>query len=253
VIVALAKNIPPVPIPVALRPRAALRWHHHGFDEGTEVDMSFSKTGGEPFVRALLLLSILIVTACGSGQDDTASVEASTPIADPLVSTGEAAQPAVMVLSPLAEEARALLRIRQSANLLLAVGTPTLPPRFVYREVDLDGDDQPEILVLQLGAAECADAVCQLDILARDANGHLVVRQTIRNTQAPVAIGPGTTSGWRDLLRTDSAAGGSPAIVTMVFDGQHYVETERREDWPADAEIVFDAAWAWSRSIPLMD
>lgn len=203
--------------------------------------------------RAWLLLSILFLTACGSGKDETDSLEASTPVAEPPASTGEASQPAVVALSPLAEEARALLRIRQSANLLLAVGTPTRPPRFVYREVNLDGDDQPEILVLQFGAAECADAACQLDILARDASGHLVVRQTIRNTAAPVALGPGTTSGWRDLLRTDSAAEGLPAIVTMVSDGQHYADTQRLEAWPDDAEIVFDAADSWSRSMPLVD
>jgi hypothetical protein len=164
-------------------------------------------------------------------------------------------------MSPLAEEARVLLRIRQAANLVLAIGTPTQPPRFVFREIDLDGDGLPEVLVLQLGAADCMAASCQLDILARDTNGRLFVRQTIRNTGAPVAVGPGSTAGWRDLLRTDSAAGDLPAVVAMAFDGQHCVDGPRMENWPADAdadadadaEVVFDAAEAWSRSMPLVD
>lgn len=96
-------------------------------------------------------------------------------------------------------------------------------------------------------------ASCQPDILARDPSGHLALRQSIRNTAALVAVGPGASAECTDPLRTDSAAGDQPAVVAMAFDGQHDLDGELLADWPPEAEILFDAREDWERSIPLTE
>lgn len=79
----------------------------------------------------------------------------------------------------------------------------------------------------------------------------MALRQSIRNTAAPVAVGPGASAGWPDPLRTDNGAAGDQfAVVAMVFDGQHDLDGERLADWPPEAEILFDAREAWECSIP---
>jgi hypothetical protein len=230
---------------------ASHQWHHCDFVTTSENDMPHARFGAGAKPGLALVILCLGLVACGG--EPSAPASEGAPDGAPPAAVAEPPPAATVELTPLAEEIRRLLRVTQAANLLMTIGTPTLPPRIVHREVDLDGVDPPEVLVLQLGAADCTSAICQLDILARDPNGHLKLRQSVRNASAPLGVGPLKPGGWRDLVRTDSAPGELPASVTMVFDGQNYLDGERAKSLPADAELLLDNVEAWQQSIPLMD
>ena len=90
-------------------------------------------------------------------------------------------------------------------------------PSFSYALVDLDGDGQPDAVVLLRGPMWCGSGGCTMLVFRGTANGfQLVSKSTI--TGEPIEVLPGVTLGWRTLIVNTGGIG----PVVMQFNGTQY-------------------------------
>ena len=114
----------------------------------------------------------------------------------------------------------------------------------LYRQAiaDLNGDSQPEAMVLVQDPRWCGSGGCVLLVFRASPNGYsLVSRSTV--TAAPIRILQSTHSGWRDLIVRSNGTGD----VVLQFNGSGYPSNPSLE--PAatptqlhSAQIVIDPA-----------
>ncbi|MGO8954378.1 MAG: hypothetical protein ACLPWS_07150 [Rhodomicrobium sp.] len=82
---------------------------------------------------------------------------------------------------------------------------------------DLNSDGQAKALVLFTGPDWCSPQGCTLAIFEPGETGYRPISQTI-GVKAPVAAGPGSNAGWRDLI----VKTGTNKIVRLQFTGGGY-------------------------------
>jgi len=99
--------------------------------------------------------------------------------------------------------------------------------RYYYNRVDLNGDRDPEVIVLVVGDLVCGSGGCETLILQREENMYRVVSDiSLMNT--PIIVSPHRTNGWNDLLvkvKGDLSAndGILPGYyVALRFNGREY-------------------------------
>ncbi len=93
---------------------------------------------------------------------------------------------------------------------------------------DLNSDGRPKALVLLTGQDWCSPQGCTLVVFQPSDVGYRPISQTV-GVRAPVAAGPGSNAGWRDLI----VKTGANKIVRLQFTGGGY---------PANAAVQPDAA-----------
>jgi hypothetical protein len=93
----------------------------------------------------------------------------------------------------------------------------TVPPRFTYVWVDLNGDGRPDAVVLMQGEEFCGSGGCTMAIFKGATNGFTLL-STSTITSKPIRVLPEVQYGWKTLIVTTH--GVSPAI--MRFNGARY-------------------------------
>lgn len=86
---------------------------------------------------------------------------------------------------------------------------------------DLNSDGRPEALVLFTGPDWCAKTGCSFVIFQPEAHGYRPVSHSV-SVKPPVLVGPGSGSGWRDLIVKTGGGGAPLRDVRLVFTGNGY-------------------------------
>lgn len=87
--------------------------------------------------------------------------------------------------------------------------------------VDLNGDGNPEALVLFAGKDWCLQTGCSLVVFQREATGYRPISHITR-VRPPILVGADSHFGWNDLL-VNTGGGPSPVrTVRLGFTGQGY-------------------------------
>ncbi len=102
--------------------------------------------------------------------------------------------------------------------------------RYVYGQVDLNGDGRDEVFVYLLGSFFCGTGGCNLLLFTDARSGYSLVNE-FSISRLPVIVTAERTNGWNDLIRLESGGGAKASYVRHSFDGKRYVERERM---PAD-------------------
>lgn len=87
--------------------------------------------------------------------------------------------------------------------------------------VDLNGDGNPEALVLFAGDDWCLQTGCSMVVFQLEATGYRPVSHVTR-VRPPIMVGPDSNFGWNDLL-VNTGGGPSPVrTVRLGFTGNGY-------------------------------
>jgi hypothetical protein len=88
---------------------------------------------------------------------------------------------------------------------------------FEQAGADLNSDGRAKALVLLTGQDWCSPQGCTLVVMQPSEVGYRPMSQII-GVKAPVAVGPGSNAGWRDLI----VKTGTNKIVRLQFTGGGY-------------------------------
>lgn len=93
--------------------------------------------------------------------------------------------------------------------------------RYYYNRLDLNGDNQPEIIVYLVGSYVCGSGGCSAFIYTPKGQDYqLISRHTLVNS--PILVTSQRTSGWKNLVFLASGGGAKPAYNLMRFNGRTY-------------------------------
>ncbi len=161
-------------------------------------------------VAAMFIASAL--AACGSGDKPGAAVTpgASNADAGPLALAPRKTGPLTIVM-PVNQDAltKAVERLR--------ITKKKGESPFDQGGADLNSDGRAKALVLFTGPDWCSPQGCTLVIFEPSDVGYKPISQII-GVKAPVAAGPGSNAGWRDLI----VKTGASKIVRLQFTGGGY-------------------------------
>lgn len=97
---------------------------------------------------------------------------------------------------------------------------------------DLNSDGRPKAVVLLTGQDWCSPQGCTLVVFQPSDVGFRPISQIV-GVKAPVAVGPGSNAGWRDLI----VKTGASKIVRLQFTGGGYpTNAATQPDAAADVE-----------------
>jgi hypothetical protein len=108
--------------------------------------------------------------------------------------------------------------------------------------VDLTGDGRAEALALFTGPDWCVTTGCSFIVFRESETGYEAVSRTTR-VRGPVKVGPGSNSGWRDLIVKTGGGAAPIRFVRLGFSGDGYprnalLQAEPREEVLAQATEV---------------
>lgn len=190
--------------------------------EGNLAEMTGSGDAVSSYRRRRSALSVFAAITCtvfiaGCGSSSTgpeSELSAGAPVAlTPKRDPNEAGNNALIAAVDDAELRKAVERYRISKQRGESY-TDTAG-------VDLNGDGQPEALVLFAGDDWCLETGCSLVVFQKENTGFRPVSHMTR-VRPPVMIGPDTNFGWNDLI---VSTGGGPAPIRTVrlgFTGKGY-------------------------------
>ncbi|MFB2973942.1 hypothetical protein ACE1CD_33680 [Aerosakkonema sp. BLCC-F183] len=102
--------------------------------------------------------------------------------------------------------------------------TPTDPEnylRYYYNRIDLNGDNQPEVVVYLVGSYVCGSGGCNALIYTTVGQDYqLLSKHTLVNP--PILVTPQRTSGWKNLVFMVGGGGVTPGYRLMRFNGRSY-------------------------------
>jgi heat shock protein HslJ len=94
--------------------------------------------------------------------------------------------------------------------------------RYFHGAADLNGDDDPEVLVHVVGPMLCGTGGCNTMVFTSGDSGYVLVAD-IPVTRPPIRVSPRTSNGWRNLLVRVSGGGIIPGYeAELSFDGESY-------------------------------
>ncbi len=161
-------------------------------------------------VTAIFAVSAL--AACSSGNKPEAAVTPGAPGAEagPVALAPHKGAPQTIVM-PLNQEAltKAIERLR--------ITKKKGESPFDQAGADLNSDGRAKALVLFTGPDWCSPNGCTLAVFEPAETGYRPVSQTV-GVKAPIAAGPGSNAGWRDLI----VKTGASKIVRLQFTGGGY-------------------------------
>ncbi|HEY9296981.1 MAG TPA: hypothetical protein VIQ31_11520 [Phormidium sp.] len=93
--------------------------------------------------------------------------------------------------------------------------------RYYYNRLDLNGDNQPEVIVYLLGSYVCGSGGCSALIYTPKGQDYqLISRHTLVNP--PILVTPQRNSGWKNLVFLTRGGGAKPEYNLMRFNGRTY-------------------------------
>ncbi|MFB2893838.1 hypothetical protein ACE1CI_13075 [Aerosakkonemataceae cyanobacterium BLCC-F50] len=93
--------------------------------------------------------------------------------------------------------------------------------RYYYNRLDLNGDNQPEIIVYLVGSYVCGSGGCNALIYTPKGQDYQLLSQhTLVNP--PILVTPQRNSGWKNLVFLTSGGGAKPEYNLMRFNGRTY-------------------------------
>ena len=150
--------------------------------------------------------------ACSSGGKPAAAVTPGGPAADagPIALAPRKAAPQTIAMPADREAvAKAVERLR--------ITKKKGESPFEQAGADLNSDGRAKALALLTGPDWCSPQGCTLAVFEPAETGFKLVSQTV-GVRAPVAAGPGSNAGWRDLI----VKTGANKIVRLQFTGGGY-------------------------------
>ena len=184
-----------------------------------------------------ILAAAATVAGCASGGDSASSLAPGlqpSQEAGPVALAPRKAEGQTVAMSADQDAlAKAIERLRITKK--KAPGSP-----YEQAGADLNSDGRAKALVLFTGPDWCSPQGCTLAVFEPGDVGFRPVSQTT-GVKGPVAVGPGSNAGWRDLI----VATGSRKIVRLQFTGGGYPPNAAGQpDGSADvsrAEVLIQA------------
>lgn len=102
--------------------------------------------------------------------------------------------------------------------------------------VDLTGDGIAEVLVLYTGPGWCTTTGCSFVVFQSGERGYSPVSRTTR-VRGPVMIGPGSNSGWRDLIVKTGGGAAPVRHVRLGFTGNGYPKNALLQPGPTESTL----------------
>jgi hypothetical protein len=174
-----------------------------------------------PFNRSILaLLAAGAVAGCASWGEMSARLAPGFEPGQPPAATAEAGP---VALAPQKNEGQPVAMSYDQDALAKAVErlriTKKKAPGSPYDQAgaDLNSNGRAKAIVLFTGQDWCSPQGCTLAVFEPGEVGFRPVSQTT-GVRGPVAVGPGTNAGWRDLI----VVTGSNKIVRLQFTGGGY-------------------------------
>jgi uncharacterized protein YecT (DUF1311 family) len=103
--------------------------------------------------------------------------------------------------------------------------------RYFYNKIDLNGDNNPEILVHVIGPTFCGTGGCTTLIFKSVGQNYQLV-STITVSRLPIIVTNQKTNGWNDLILNARGGGRGPAgnsgLYLVRFNGRTYPEIPDR-------------------------
>jgi hypothetical protein len=188
-------------------------------------------------LRGVLSIVMLVFCAfaagCGSsGGPDTAAFEpAPQPVA---LSPRRDGAPTVSMAVDEAELRKAIERHRITKK------RRESPVEFAG--ADLNSDGKGEAVVLFTGDDWCSPTGCSLVVFAPSEFGYRTISHTV-SAKGPLAVGPGSNAGWRDLLVRTGGGAAPVRTVRLQFSGGGYpvnalLQPEPTPDVVAQGEML---------------
>jgi len=164
-------------------------------------------------VTVTAIIAAGVLSGCGSGDRPASSVASGEPAGDgapvALAPRRGAAQTIAMAADQDAlNKAIERLRITKKKK----EGGP-----FDQAGADLNSDGRAKALVLFTGQDWCSPQGCTLVVFEPGDVGYRPISQIV-GVKAPIAAGPGSNAGWRDLI----VKTGTSKIVRLQFTGGGY-------------------------------
>lgn len=122
--------------------------------------------------------------------------------------------------------------------------------RYYYNRLDLNGDNQPEIIVYLVGSYVCGSGGCNALIYTPKGQDYrLISRHTLVNP--PILVTPQRNSGWKNLVFLTSGGGAKPEYNLMRFNGRTYpLNPSVQPGLPANSTLTGIGLFADSLSNP---
>lgn len=94
--------------------------------------------------------------------------------------------------------------------------------RYLYNQIDLNGDGRSEVVAYLMGPSVCGSGGCSLMVFQPTGQGtyRLISRHTLVNN--PIVVSDATTKDWRDLVLYVAGGGAQPNYHVLRFDGKTY-------------------------------
>lgn len=151
--------------------------------------------------NVLLLLCVLLLSACGSTGNDSAGL---MPLPSPTRDPSDA----------------------QAMNLLkhyIAQQKGPAYSRYDYTRADLNGDGAREAIFLFKGPYNywCGWSGCMM-VIMEAANDSFRIINEVTGIRGPLLISENTTNGWRDIIVRVSGTNMPDRNVAMKYDGDRY-------------------------------
>jgi hypothetical protein len=177
---------------------------------------------------AALVVALTTSAACSGGP-----TERRPPATDSQpAATVQAAGTSRSREEPVAGATDAYAPSRVAAELDRLLGDVPGPIRYFAKQVDLDADGRPELIVHVAGPMVCGTGGCNTIVLTQDGEGLREVA-TITVTRPPIVVAATSSNGWRDLLVAVSGGGMPAQMARLRFDGSSYPANPTVE--PAEA------------------
>ncbi len=175
------------------------------------------------------------LAACGgSGEKPASAVTPGAPDSAPVALAPRKTSPQTVVMSVNQDEvAKAAERLRMTKK--------KKESPYDQAGADLNSDGRAKALVLFTGQDWCSPQGCTLVIFEPSDVGYRPISQIV-GVKPPVAVGPGSNAGWRDLI----VKSGANKVVRLQFTGGGYptnaaVQPEAASD-ASQSEVLIEAA-----------
>jgi hypothetical protein len=193
---------------------------------------------------AVVVIATAALAACGSADKPASMVTPGAEGAPVALAPRKASQSIAMAVNQ-EELTKAVQRLR--------ITKKKAESPFDQAGADLNSNGRAKALVLFTGQDWCSPQGCTLVVFEPSDVGFKPISQII-GVKAPIAAGPGSNAGWRDLI----VKTGASKIVRLQFTGGGYptnaaVQPDASADVPQSEVLIQPAASQTAAALPGTD
>jgi|GEM_PF-6629143 len=112
--------------------------------------------------------------------------------------------------------------IRDYYDIPAETGDGSVPTRYYYNSIDLNGDGTDEVFADVMGTYTSGTGGDSALLLQRDSGGKLTVLQSFTLVNIPVIVSDHATNGWKDLIVPYTGGGAESTYTRLTFSGGKY-------------------------------